>query len=166
MKTTVLVALGVFVMNTRVIGQKSLLFIKNESRYAAYRIGDEISFTIDGSRQKMTNEIMRIEDSLLVFNTWKLPIHEISSVYVDEKTKRWYPMRYKYDELLPLAGGAYLVADVANSGRFNKNTLLISGLLACGGVAAKLLIGDTIKLKHKRKLITTGNSPGALGTYR
>ena len=153
-------------MNSCVFSQKSLLFIKNDSRYATYRIGEDVSFSVVGSKQRITQKIKEFEDSLIVFHTFKLPVKDISALFVDEKTKRWYPLRFKYDELLPIAGAGYLIADALVSRKIKPNTLLISGLLFGGGLLARKLIGDRITVKGKRKLVISGNEAGRLGTYK
>ncbi len=166
MKKCYLITLGILYLNTCVFSQKSLLFIRNDSRYATYRIGEDVSFNIAGSKQRITQRIEGFEDSLIVFSTWKLPVQDISSMLVDEKTKRWYPLRFKYDEILPIAGAEYLVADLVNSRKFRPNTLLISGILAGGGLLARKLIGDRIRVKNKNRLVISGNTAGRLGTYK
>ena len=166
MKKWHLVTLWFLCLNTCVFGQKSLLFIKNDSRYATYRIGEEVSFSVAGSKQRITQKIMGFEDSLIIFHTFKLPVNDISALYVDEKTKRWYPLRFKYDEILPILGAEYLIADVIVSRQLRPNTLLISGLLFGGGILARKLIGDRITVKGKRRLVISGNGAGQLGTYK
>lgn len=166
MKRCYLITLGILYLNTCVFSQKSLLFIKNDSRYATYRIGANVSFDIVGSKQRITQNIVGFEDSLIVFHTFKLPVNDISALYVDEKTKRWYPLRYKYDEILPIAGAEYLIADAVVSGKSRPNSLLISGFLAGGGLLARKLIGDRITVTGKRRLVIAGNEAGRLGTYK
>lgn len=166
MKRCCTIALGIFCLTTCVYGQKSLLFIKNNSRYATYRIGEDVSFDIAGSKQRITQRIEGFEDSLIVFHTFKLPVNDISALYVDEKTKRWYPLRFKYDKILPIAGAEYLIADAIVSRKIRPNTLLISGLLFGGGLLARKLIGDRITVKGKRRLVISGSEAGRLGTYK
>jgi len=166
MKRCYLITIGVFCLNSYAFGQKSLLFIKNDSRYATYRVGEDVSFDITGNKQRITQRIEGFEDSLIVFRTFKLPVKDISALYVDEKTKRWYPLRYKYDEILPIAGAEYLVADALVSRQIRPSTLLISGLLFGGGLLARKLIGDRITVKGKRRLVISGNEAGRLGTYK
>ncbi|GHB81339.1 hypothetical protein [Persicitalea jodogahamensis] len=166
MRNCYLIILGIIGMNSWAYSQKSLLFVKNDSRYATYRSGDDVSFNINGSKQPITQRIQGFEDSLIVFPTWKLPVNDISALLVDDKTKRWYPLRYKYEQILPIAGAEYLVADLVNTGKFRTNTLLISGLLAGGGLLARKLIGDRITVKNKRRLVISGHEAGRLGSYK
>ncbi len=166
MKKYYLTIIGVLYLNSCVFSQRSLLFIKNNSRYATYRIGEEISFSVVESKQRITQKIVGFKDSLIVFHSFKLPVQAISALFVDEKTKRWYPLRYKYDKILPIAGAEYLVADAVVSRQLRPNTVLISGLLVGGGLLARKLIGDRITVKGKRRLVITGNEAGRLGTYK
>ncbi len=166
MKRWYLVTLGMLCFNASVFGQTSLLFIKNNSRYATYRIGEDLSFDIAGNKQRITQKIEGFEDSLIVFNTFKLPVNDISALYVDEKTKRWYPLRFKYEKILPIAGAEYLVADAIVSRKLRPNTLLISGLLFGGGMLARKLIGRRITVRGGRRLVISGNEAGRLGTYK
>lgn len=166
MKRWLLVTLGILYLNSSLFGQKSLLFIKNDSRYATYRIGEVVSFDIAGSKQRITQKIEGFEDSLIVFHTFKLPVSDISALYVDEKTKRWYPLRFKYQKILPIAGAQYLVADAVVSQKLRPNTLLISGILFGGGLLARKLISNRITVKGKRRLVISGSEAGRLGTYK
>lgn len=161
-----LLTLGFLCWNSWAFGQKSLLFIKNDSRYATYHIGEEVSFSVVGSKQRITQKIEGFEDSLIVFHTFKLPVQDLSALFVDEKTKRWFPLRFKYDKILPIAGAEYLIADAVVSRKLRPNTLLISGLLFGSGLLARKLIGNRITVKGNRRLVIAGGEAGRLGTYK
>lgn len=135
-----------------VFGQRTLLMLqkKNKNKNAYYKLGDEISFRIEGSKRKISGEILDLKDSVIVFHGFEVRVDEISSLYIDEKTKWW--LRYKVEQIGLIAGGGYLVLDLINTGQFNKETLVISGSLIGVGLIGKLLIGNRIKIKGRTKL--------------
>ena len=167
MKRGLLIILStLYVINNGALSQKSLVFEKNDTRFETYRVGETISFEIKDNNQKVTQEIRGFTDSLIIFPTWHLAVQDISALYVDEKTKRWYPLRYKYDKIFTIAGAGYLLADLVSTGKFRGNTLLVSGLLLGAGAAARVLIGQKIKIKGKRKLMIAGKEGGIVGSYK
>jgi hypothetical protein len=132
--------------------KRVLLFIKNPHRQAIYKIGDDITFRLHGSSDKYTQQIIALTDSLIVFDGLKINPKAISALYVDKKTKDWYIVRYKYPTLLPIAGGMFLGADLFNTKRISKPTLIISGSLIGAGLLAQWLVKDYIKLKGQTRL--------------
>jgi hypothetical protein len=132
--------------------QSLLMFKKNKNRIAYYKKGDVISFRIKGDKKKITEPIRGFEDSLLVFKYFNLNPKEITHMYVDDKTKVWYFLKYKYEKLFLFAGTGYLILDVLNTGELSEETLIISGSLITAGLLAKWLISKRIKVKGKRGL--------------
>lgn len=133
-------------------GQK-LLFHKNRNREAFYKVGDIISFRLNNDKSKISGPIKDFEDSLIVFQNFKVSLNEITHLYVDNKIKTWYILRYKYKKLFIISGVGYLLLDVLNNEELNKNTLIISGSLIAAGLLAKWLISDTIEIKGRRRLL-------------
>ena len=78
------------------------MFKKNKNKIAYYKMGDVISFRIKGDKKKITEPIRGVEDSLLVFKYFNLNPKEITHMYVDDKTKVWYFLKYKYEKLFLL----------------------------------------------------------------
>ena len=115
-------------------------------------MGDVISFRIKGDKKKITEPIRGVEDSLLVFKYFNLNPKEITHMYVDEKTKVWFFLKYKYEKLFLFAGTGYLILDVLNTGELSEETLIISGSLITAGLLAKGLISKRIKIRGKRGL--------------
>ena len=126
---------------------------KNKHRQAYYKAGDAISFRVKGDKSKITDQIKAFEDSVIVFQGYQVPVREITDLYVDDKTKIWFILRYKYKKLLPVAGAGYLLLDVVNTKTLDKNTLLLSGALVGAGLLAKYFISDRFKIRKKRKLV-------------
>lgn len=93
---------------------------------------------------------MALEDSLIVFHGFEVHVNQISSIYIDDKTKWW--LRYKIEQLLLLGGTAYLFVDVINNQKLSKETAIIAGTAIGGGLLAKLIIGNRIKLRGRTKL--------------
>ena len=127
-----------------------MLQMKNENKNAYYQAGDKISFRTNGSKRRLTGTMLELKDSLIAFKGFEVRLSEISSLYIDEKTKWW--LRYKVEQLCLLAGGSYLLLDTINNGEFDKDTLIISGTLIGVGILAKVLIGNRIKIKGSTKL--------------
>lgn len=134
------------------IGQRTLLMLqkKNKNKNAYYKPGDEISFRRSGSKRKITGEILDLKDSVIVFHGFEVRVDEISSLYIDEKTKWW--LRYKVEQIGLIAGIGYLTLDFINSGQINRETLVISGVFIGVGLIGKLLIGNRIEIRGRTKL--------------
>ena len=149
----VLLALWLLLIISNIsFGQRTLLMLqkKNKNKNAYYQVGDEISFRVNGNKKKISGGILDLKDSIIVFHGFEVRVDEISSLYIDEKTKWW--LRYKVEQIGLIAGGGYLVLDLINTGQFNKETLVISGSLIGVGLIGKLLIGNRIKIKGRTKL--------------
>ena len=133
-------------------GQQTFLMLqkKNKNKNAYYKQGDEISFTINESKRRITAEIIGFKDSVIVFNGFEVRVTDISSLYIDEKTRWW--LRFKVEQLSLIAGGGYLLLDIINSGELTKETLMISGTLIGVGLIAKVLIGNKIPIRGRTKL--------------
>lgn len=123
---------------------------KNRNKNVYYKPGDEISFRTIASNKKITGQIMELKDSIIVFKGFKLNVDEISSLYIDEKTRWW--LRYKVQQLSLIAGGGYLLLNLINNGEISEDNLVISGTLIGVGLIAKFLIGNRIKIKGRTKL--------------
>lgn len=134
------------------IGQGTLLMLqkKNKNKNAYYKPGDEISFRKNGSKSQITGEILDLKDSVIVFQEFEARVDEISSLYIDEKTRWW--LRYKIEQIGLIAGVGYLALDFINNGEIIRETLVISGTLIGVGIIGKLLIGNRIKIKGRTKL--------------
>lgn len=128
------------------------MFRKNRHRVAYYEAGDVISFRVRGEKSKVTAQIHSFEDTLIVFRHYKVSPSEITDLYVDDKTRIWYVLRYKYEKIFLIAGAGYLLLDAINTGDLTKETITISGsLLALGGIA-RVVISKRMKIRGKRKL--------------
>src|SRR5687768_9974424 len=95
------------IVNVSVHGQKSLLMLqkRNTNKNVVYKIGDEVSFYTDFHQGKVTGKIISFEDSVIVFNGYRVDVRDIKALHIDEKTRWW--LRFKPAQLLLLAGGAY-----------------------------------------------------------
>ena len=133
--------------------QKSLLFQKNKNKEVVYEPGDVISFRLKGDKSKHTFQIMRFEDSLIVFKNYKVNPKEITHMYRDTKNKTWWFMKYKWSGLCFIVGIGYLVLDGLHLGELTRETLIFSGSLIAAGVLTKLIINDRIKIRGSRKLV-------------
>lgn len=133
-------------------GQK-LLFHKNRYRQALYKAGDIISFRLKNDKSKITGQITGFDDSLIVFQDFKVNPKAITHLYVDSKTKMWYLLRYKYEKIFLIAGLGYPLLEFVNHGELSKATLIIGGSLIAAGLLARCLIGDKIKIKGARTLL-------------
>ena len=133
-------------------GQDMLMFIKNKNKIVYYKMGDIISFQLKSDKQKITAQIRGFTDNSIVFQYYTIDPNEISHMYVDNKTKQWYFMRFKYEKFFLIGGAGYLLLDLANTGELTKETLVVSGSLFTAGLLAKFLISKKIKIKGRRML--------------
>ncbi len=132
--------------------QRVLLFIKNPHRQAIYKIGDEITFRFRSNATKHTYLITGLTDSLIVSDSLRFNPKTISALYVDNKTKDWYIVRYKYPKLLPIAGAGYMGAELVNTGQISKPSLIVGSALIGAGLLANWLVKDYIRLKGQSRL--------------
>lgn len=133
-------------------GQK-LLFYKNKNRHVLYKKGDIISFRLINDKSKFTEQIEGFEDSLIVFQSFKVNPTQITHLYVDSKTKVWYILRYKYEKIFFIVGFGYPLLEIINQGKIDKETLIVSGSLITAGLLARWLIDDKIRIKGRRRLL-------------
>jgi hypothetical protein len=131
--------------------QKQLSF-KKGSRVAYYETGDVISYRLVGGRSKITGQIESFSDSTVVFRNYEVDLRDISHIYVDNKTKKWFAHQQKYEKLLLVAGFGYLMLDVINSGELTPDTKWISFSLIGAGLATRLLITDKFRIKGRKRL--------------
>lgn len=130
-----------------------LLFHYSRYKEAIYNVGDVISFREKGSKQKFTWQITEITDSTIVSGRRSLAPHKIGAIYVDAKSKIFFPFRFKYRNILLAGGVAYLLLDLVNSKEIDRSTVIVSSSMLAGGVLSGLLIKKYIKLKPGRKLV-------------
>ena len=144
--------LALLFVSCQCLAQRKFLMLqmKNENKNAYYKAGDKISFRTNERKRKVTGTILDLKDSVIVFKGFEIRVAEISSLYIDEKTKWW--LRYKVEQLCLMAGAGYLLLDTINNGELDQETLIISGSLIGLGVLAKILIGNRIKIKGRTKL--------------
>ncbi|WP_375416724.1 hypothetical protein [uncultured Hymenobacter sp.] len=152
MKLVVFLAL-VCICSFSCLGQNCLYFKKNNHREAFYTSGDVITFNLKGNKAKISEQIKGFEDSLIVFQFYKVNPKEIAAIYVDKKTKIWFILRYKYEKIFLLSGVLFLPIDIINTGRVQEKSMLISGGLLTTGLLARWLISDKMKIKGRRKLL-------------
>ena len=129
------------------------MFKKNSHRIAYYEAGDIIAFKIKSHPDKIREQILRFEDSLIVFRLFKVNPKEVTHLYIDNKTKTWFIFRYKYEKILPIMGAGYILLDWINTGEVTKETLVIGGSFIAGGLVAKALIRKRMKIRGSRRLI-------------
>jgi hypothetical protein len=132
-------------------GSSFLMFEKNPYRRAFYYVGDEISLQLQGDRQKFTGRIQELQDSVILFEHYRIRVSDITHIYHDDK-QNWYTLRHKISPILLIAGSGYLVLDVVNSREFDRGTLMVSGTLIGAGLLAKLLIPTKTRIRGKRRL--------------
>ncbi len=119
---------------------------------AIYHVGDEIGLKSNESGQKLKKEIMAITDSSVVFRNAEVLIEEVSHIFVDGKIGSWYMLKYKYDRIFALAGGAFLLLDVANTGDLSSDAVLVTGSLFGAALLSRLLMPRWIRINHRRKV--------------
>ena len=121
----------------------------NPNKNAYYKVGDEITFYLPG-RSRRTATILALEDSIIVFRGYTVPVSQITALHIDDQTRWW--LRYKPAQLALIAGTGYLVLDAVNNRELNEETLAISGSLIGLGLLFRLLIPNKIRIRKQRKL--------------
>jgi hypothetical protein len=142
-----------FIFSASTLFSQKLLFHKNNFKEQFYEVGDVISFRLKNDKTKVTGKILDFEDSVIVFQGYKINPQRISAIYVDKKTRTWFALRYKYKYLLPEIGAGYLLLEWVNTGSVDTGVLKFSGAFIASGVMARFLISDRIKIKRKRRLV-------------
>ena len=133
--------------------QDALYFQKNRRRVALYKIGQTISFRVRGERTRITQQIIGFNDSLIVFRNYQVNPREITHLYVDDKTRKWFLLRYKYEKLFLIAGIGYMTLDLLNTGEIEKETAVISTGLIAAGLLARVIISKKMRINRDRKLV-------------
>lgn len=128
-----------------------LMFEKSRNRRAFYYPGDAISLQLRGDRQKFTGRIQELQDSVILFEYYRVRVSDITHIYQDKK-QNWYTLRHKISPILLIGGSGYLVLDVVNSREFDQGTLALSGALIGAGLLAKWLIPTKTRIRGKRRL--------------
>jgi hypothetical protein len=141
-----------FLLASNVEAQQKLMFKKGHSRVAYYEKGEVLSFRLKGDRTSHTFQIEGFTDSTIVFRYHEVPLAEISHVYVDQKTRPWFAMRYKYEKLLLIAGFGYFMMDVINNGELTDETKWVSLSLIGAGIVAKFMVTDKFRIAGKKRL--------------
>lgn len=136
-------------------GQASsfLMFEKSRNRRAFYYPGDEISLQLRGDRSKFTGRIQELQDSVILFEHYRVNVSDITHIYQDDK-QNWYVLRHKLSPLLLVGGTGYLVLDVVNSREFDQGTLALSSALIGAGLLAKWLIPTKTRLRGRKRVKT------------
>ena len=138
---------------TSCFAQNFLLFHKNRFKHTKYKVGDVISFTIKDDKRKHTFQIRGFEDTVIVFDNYRINPDDITHMYIDDKTRVWYIFRYKYSRAFLIGGIGYFAIDGINSGEISANTAWISGSLVSAGILAGIIFKDRIRIKGKRRLV-------------
>jgi hypothetical protein len=132
--------------------QQMLVFRKSKSKIAYYEKGEVISFRLHGDRTRHTFQIENFSDSAIVFGSREVALKEISHIYVDQKTREWFFLRYKYEKLFLIAGFGYMMLDVINTGELTEETKWVSVSLISAGVLAHLLVNDKFRIAGRKRL--------------
>ena len=134
------------------MAQRSVLVLEmpNPNKNAYYAVGDVLSFYLPGKRSKRTETILALEDSIIVFRGYTVPIRQITALHIDDKTRWW--LRYKPAQLALIAGTGYLLLNTVNNREIDEGVLVVGGSLIGLGLLFKLLIPNKIKLRRRTKL--------------
>lgn len=126
------------------LGQ-TLLFRKNNRHRELYKEGDVISFRIKNNNSKITRKIKGFDDSLIIFQDFKIYPHEITHFYINN-----YLIRQTRKILFASAG--YPLLELINFGVIDQKALMIGGSVLAAGIIVRLLIRHKIEIKGRTKL--------------
>jgi hypothetical protein len=142
----------VIMLACNVHAQQRLMFRKSNSKVAIYERGEVISFRVRGDRASHTYQIEGFTDTTIVFRYHEVALRDISHLYVDQKTRQWFEMRYKYEKFLLIAGFGYFMMDVINTGELSEETKWVSLSLIGAGVVAKFMVTDKFRIGGRKRL--------------
>lgn len=149
----------VFYFSALTCYSQHLLFHKNQNKEVLYSVGDMISFSTREDDSKMRSRILGFEgDSLIVFQNYTINPASITTIYIDEKIKGLFALRFNIDKLLIRAGFGYTLLELINQGLINRTGIstdaVITGVsLVAAGLIVKAVIGKKIKIKGRTKLL-------------
>lgn len=145
-----MIALSLFTFGTSAQHQVLALEMPNPNKNAYYEVGDKVTFYLPGKRSRRTETILALEDSLIVFRGYTVPVSQVTALHIDDKTRWW--LRYKPAQLALIVGTGYILLDTVNNRELNENTLVIGGSLIGLGLIFRLLIPNKIKIRRNTKL--------------
>ena len=125
---------------------QTLLFHQNRHRTVLYKEGDVISFRIKNNKSKITRKIRGFEDSLIVFQDFKINPDKITHFYVNKSLIR-------QTRKIIYAGVGYPLLELINFGVVDQKALTIGGSLIAAGLLVGLLIRHKIKTEGRNKLL-------------
>ena len=148
----VLLVLTLFLTAYHATAQQSVLLLEmsNPNKNVYYEVGDQLTFYLPGKRSRRTETILDLEDSLVVFRGYTVPVGQITALHIDDQTRWW--LRYKPAQLALIAGTGYLVLDAVNNRELDGGTLAIGGSLIGLGLVFRLLIPNKIRIRRNTKL--------------
>jgi hypothetical protein len=142
-----------FIVQTSVAQDNRLLFHYSRYKDVIYDVGDVISFREKGSKQKVTWQITEITDTTIVSGKEAISPFRIGAIYSDRRIRSMLPFRDKVSYILIGAGVVMITLDVLNSKEFDRQVATTAAVMIGGGVLAKTLIKNCIRLKPGRKLV-------------
>ena len=143
-----------------VLGQaQEMLVLQKPGKVKRVEIkpGTTIQFRLKGSNQVYKKEILRFEDSAMVFANYKVFLDEINMIKIPLN-----PRLRKYSETIMAAGIILFVADQINNSviddnsfSLNRGVSITSTAMIAGGFLIRFLQKRKFKIpgKHKLKLI-------------
>jgi len=134
------------------LAQQVLMFRKNFRSHVFYQQGEVLSFQLHGDDYQITDRIIDITDSTIVFRNYSLKPSSISHLYLDKKNGDLFRLRSYLYRFFIYAGALFTFADVVNTGELSGETAIIGGSLVGAGVLIRTLPGKKIRLNHKRRL--------------
>ena len=86
------VVLLLLLVHTSGYGQASsfLMFEKSRNRRAFYYPGDEISLQLRGDRSKFTGRIQELQDSVILFEYYRVRVSDVTHIYQDDNAELVY----------------------------------------------------------------------------
>jgi hypothetical protein len=123
---------------------QTLLFRKNNRHRELYKEGDVISFRIKNNKSKITRKIKGFDDSLIVFQDFKVYPHEITHFYINKSLKKGSKILF--------VGVGYPIIEFINFGVIDKKAMMIGFSSIAAGLLVRLLIRNKIEIKGRTKL--------------
>jgi hypothetical protein len=89
MMKNVFLSLSLFLAASQATAQQSVLVLQmpNPNKNAYYEVGDQLTFYLPGKRSRRTETILGLEDSLIVFRGYTVPVGQITALHIGDQTR-------------------------------------------------------------------------------
>ena len=146
----------IFLLAPSVQGQKQLVLLKNEKILLRLYPGDEIIFSIKGSKQKRTSYINNLYDTAVLAHKDIVPFHKIDKIYFKRSS-----FMNVVGTVMVAGGVGYFLVDQFNElvikgheGSINEDVAKTSAIMVAVGLPMMLIKKKSQRIGGKFRLLT------------